>query len=47
MRRAYAPILVSPYHTDNMFIVYVVVDVADFNLEYNLRIQAISWATVS
>jgi len=47
MARAYAPILVSAYQTNDSIVVYVVLDVIDHSFDYILQIQAISWATVS
>lgn len=46
MRRAYAPVLVSAYQTDDSIIVYVVLDVIDHQIKYTLELNVISWATV-
>lgn len=46
IRRTYNRVLVSPYTLDGKIIIYVVVDVANYDITYDLRVEVISWATV-
>ena len=47
MKHTYEHVLVSPFYLDGNISIYVVVDVANYNISYNLRVDAISWSKVS
>ena len=47
MRRTYDYILVSPYYISGSVCVYVVVDVANYDVTYDLKVDVVSWASVS
>lgn len=46
IRRTYNRVLVSPYYLKGRVGIYVVVDVANYDLTYNLQVDVITWATV-
>ena len=46
IKHTYEHVLVSPYYLDGNISVYVVVDVANYDITYNLRVDVISWAKV-
>lgn len=46
IRRTYNHILVSPYYLKGRVGIYVVVDVADYDIAYDLQVDVITWATV-
>lgn len=46
IRRTYEHVLVSPYYLNGSINIYVVVDVANYDITYNLKVDIISWAKV-
>ena len=46
IRRTYDRVLVSPYYLNGKVIVYVVVDVANYDITYELNIKVIGWSSV-
>ena len=46
IRRTYDYILVSPFYSDGSVCVYVVLDVAHYNITYDLKVDIITWASV-
>ena len=46
MRRTYEHVLVSPYFLGGSISIYVVVDVANYDISYNLKVDVISWEKV-
>ena len=47
MKRTYNHILVSPFYLKDEISVYVVLDVANYDITYDLQINVITWASVS
>ena len=47
MQRTYNHVLVSPFYLKDRISVYVVLDVANYDITYDLQINVIAWASVS
>ncbi len=47
MQRTYNHVLVSPFYLKDEICVYVVLDVANYDITYDLQINVIAWASVS
>ena len=46
MRRTYNYVLISPYYLKGRVGIYVVLDVSNFDITYDLRVDVVAWATV-
>ena len=46
MQRTYDCVLVSPFYLNGRIGIYVVVDVAHYDITYNLQVDIITWALV-
>ena len=46
IRRTYDYILVSPFYINGSVCVYVVLDVANYDITYDLRVDVITWESV-
>ena len=47
MKRTYNHVLVSPFYLKDEISVYVVLDVANYDITYDLQIHVVTWASVS
>ena len=47
MQRTYNHVLVSPFYLKDRISVYVVLDVANYDITYDLQINIIAWTSVS
>ena len=47
IRRTYNHTLVSPLYVDGKISIYVVVDVINYDITYDLQVEVITWASVS
>ena len=47
MQRTYNHVLVSPFYLKDEISVYVVLDVANYDITYDLQINVVTWASVS
>ena len=47
IRRTYNHILISPLYVDGRVSIYVVVDVANYDIKYDLQVSVITWASVN
>ncbi len=47
IRRTYNHTLVSPLYVDGRVSIYVVVDVVNYNITYDLQVEVITWASVN
>ena len=46
IRRTYNRVLVSPFYLDGSVCIYVVADVANYDISYDLQVDVIAWSTV-
>ena len=46
MRRTYDHVLVSPFYLNGRISIYVVVDVAHYDISYDFQVNIISWSSV-
>ena len=47
IRRTYSHVLVSPLYVDGRVSIYVVVDVVNYDIAYDLQVDVITWASVN
>ena len=47
IRQTYNHTLVSPLYIDGKISIYVVVDVINYDITYDLQVEVITWASVS
>ena len=47
IKRAYEPVLLSSYQVNGSAVVYVVVDIINYDISYGLTVEAVSWKSVS